>query len=102
MVVVKAVFFNSDDLEINVDVYPAEDIKSAKEIVEKIYNKIFEDELEFEDEEEEESWVENNVTRYEDGSIFINGYDGGFADLKIMDMITNKDLSTLKVKSYIF
>ena len=84
MVVVETMFFDSDDYDVKTDVIPCDSKETAKAVVEKVYNEIVEDYI-FDDDEERKQWENETVKRKEDGSIFIQGGDCGYACINIID-----------------
>lgn len=103
MIVVETVFFDSDDYNVSTEVIPCDSKETAKAIVEKVYEKILED-SDFDDEEDRKEWENESVKRKEDGSIYIEGGDCGYAEINIIDkeLVTANTLSSLEVEVGIF
>lgn len=99
MIVVETMFFDSDDYNVNTEVIPCDSKETAKAVVEKVYEKILED-YDFDDEEDRKEWENERVKRKEDGSIYIEGGDCGYAEINIVDRepVTANTLSSLEVK----
>lgn len=99
MIVVETMFFDSDNYNVNTEVIPCDSKETAKAVAEKVYEKILEDYI-FDDDEGRKKWEKHNVKREDDGSIFIEGCDCGYAEINIVDreLVTTNTLSSLEVK----
>ena len=103
MVVVETMFFDSDDYNVSTEVIPCDSKETAKAVVEKVYEKILED-YDFDDEKDRKKWENRCVKRKEDGSIYIEGGDCGYAEINIIDKepVTANTLSSLEVEVGVF
>lgn len=92
-------FFDSDDYNVSTEVIPCDSKETAKAVVEKFYEKALEG-YNFHDEEDRKKWENRRVKRKEDGSIYIEGGDCGYAKINIVDreLVTANTLSSLEVK----
>jgi hypothetical protein len=99
MIVVETMFFDSDDYNVSTEVIPCDSKETAKAVVEKFYEKALE-EYHFDDDEDRKKWENRCVKRKEDGSIYIEGGDCGYAEINIVDreQVTANTLSSLEVK----
>lgn len=103
MIVVETMFFDSDDFNVSTEVIPCDSKETALAVVEKVYKKIL-DGYNFDDEEDRKEWENERVERKEDGSIYIEGGDSGYAEINIIDkeFVTANTLSSLEVKVGVF
>ena len=104
MIVVETMFFDSDDYNVSTEVIPCDSKETAKAVVEKVYEKAIEENYDFDDDEDRKKWENERVKRKEDGSIYIEGADCGYAEINIVDreQVTANTLSSLEVEVGIF
>ena len=103
MVVVEAIYFDSDDYDVRSEVILCDTNETAKALVKKTYEKILED-YEFDDEADRKNWESRNVKWKENGGVYVCGGDAGYALITIADKepITSNGLVDFEVKTYNF
>lgn len=102
-IVVEVMYFDSDDYQVETEIYPCDNKRTARDLVEKIYKKILED-YDFDDDKDREEWEESSVKRKENGSIYIEGGDVGYATIDIVEkeVITAATLSSFEIETSSF
>jgi hypothetical protein len=101
MIVFEAMFFDSDDYNVNTVVIPCESKEVAKKVMEMYFNKLLED-YNFDDDADKKRWISENVKRKNEDYIYIDGGDCGYGTFEIIekDALTEAELKNLEVKVY--
>lgn len=101
MVVVEVICFDSYDYVVETQFIPCDNKETAKAVANKAYEKMLEHNWSFKNDDERQKWEEENVMRYEDGSIDIDGSDCGYGKINIKDveLVTANTASSVEVSA---
>lgn len=96
--IVETIYLDADDCQVVTQLTPCDCIETARKVVELTYEEIVKHYLDSTDDKDE--WEKRCVRRRDNGSIYIEGYEGGFAKINIIetDEINSENISSFKPK----